>query len=368
MLNKMRVLLALGSIFSIGAVQAQEGKMELDPAGYVTKYNPEFQGIGPKVYVLPAPRTKEEELTDSYKEKKGFFDSIARQLDYQYLLSDFKHSANVGYLRQNFNPFPSSEQDWNTLIQKLEINNNKVLAAGLANEYALQAIQIGDLNKGIAILIRGINMLQASDLQDEKAIMEYNLANAYLYTGKNTDAIALQENYLKRVLAGKNQADQGIALLAIAMTEAHNKNYRAAENTIIRRAIPLFNKAKAYDGKVQAWIKLARIYQMQNKHTEAQWFLIQARDLARAKNIENDLPEIEYMLGYSKYVQQNYRVAKAELENALALADGENNKVLSLAINDKLGDIYLLMGDFKEAETALQQYWQLRQEVFPHGT
>jgi hypothetical protein len=37
-------------------------------------------------------------------------------------------------------------------------------------------------------------------------------------------------------------------------------NYKTAENNIIRSAIPLLNKAKAYEGKIFAWEMLAEIY------------------------------------------------------------------------------------------------------------
>jgi hypothetical protein len=35
-----------------------------------TKYNESFEGIGPKVYILPPPKTEEEILTEKYAIKK----------------------------------------------------------------------------------------------------------------------------------------------------------------------------------------------------------------------------------------------------------------------------------------------------------
>lgn len=363
MIDKVRVIFALSLIFPLSSLKAQNNDKLLDPAGFVTKYDSSFAGIGPKVYVLPAPRTKEEELVDSYKEKSGFFDSISRQLDYQILIEDFKPSSNAAYLKQNFNPLPANDQDWNTLISKLEVNKNFPLAAGLSNEYAFQLLKKGDINKSIALLIRGLNAARNSG-SGEKFILEYNLANAYLYNGNFSDAFAMQETFLQSAINNKETVDQANTLVRIALVQAHEKNFKAAENTIIRRAFPLFNKTKNHYGKVNALISLAKIYQLQNKHTEAQWFLIQAKDLATANRVQNQLPEIEYMLAFSKYVQQNYKIAQLEFENARTLADSENNKVLQLAIHDKLGDIYLMMGNFKEAEQELSDYWRLRNELF----
>lgn len=363
MIDKVRVIMAIGLFFAGFAGYAQNNNKPLDPAGFVTKYDSTFAGIGPKVYVLPPPRTKEEELVDSYKEKKGFFDSIARHLDYQNIIEDYKLTSNTSYIKQNFNPLPNTEQEWNNLISKLENNRNLPLAAGLSNNYALQLLKQGEINKSIAILIRGLNAAKSSG-SGEKFVLEHNLANAYLFNGNLSDAAAMQETFLQSAVENKAPVDQANTLVRIALVQAYQKNYRAAENTIIRRAFPIFNKTKNHEGKVNALISLAKIYQLQNKHTEAQWFLIQAKDLATLRNVKNQLPEIEYMLAFSKYVQQNYKVAQLEFETARILADDENNKVLQLAIHDKLGDIYLMMGNYKDAEQELLNYWKLRKELF----
>lgn len=363
MIDKVRVVFAVALVITTFNIRAQNSDKPYDPSGFITKYDSTFAGIGPKVYVLPAPRTKEEELVDSYKEKKGFSDSIARKLDYQNIIEDFKPTSNAGYIKQNFNPFPSNEQDWNALLTKLEQNRNLPWAAGLANEYALQLLKLGEIGKSIAILIRGLNLAKSANT-GEKFALEHNLANAYLYNGNISDASAMQETFLQSAVSSRAQVDQANTLVRIAMVQAYQKNFKAAENTIIRRAFPIFNKTKNHIGKVNAQIRLAKIYQLQNKHTEAQWFLIQARDLATLRRVDNQLPEIEYMLAFSKYVQQNYSVAQREFEKARSLADEEKNKVLQLAIHDKLGDIYLMQGNFEDAERELSDYWRLRNELF----
>lgn len=363
MIDKVRAIVALSFVFSSFGLMAQNQDKPLDPAGYVTKYNPAFAGIGPKVYVLPPPRTKEEELVDFYKEKKGFYDSIARQLDFQSAVDDYKFTTNASFLRKNYNPFPTSDQDWNALMTKTEQSNNNALVAGLANEYAYSLLQKGDINKTLAVLTRGLNAAQARG-SGEKMALEHNLANAYLLSGNLNEASRMQESFLKKAVDNRESIDQANTLVRIALVQAYTKSYKAAENTIIRKAIPIYNKTKNHAGKVFALLSLSRIYQLQNKHTEAQWFLIQARDLANSRNLEKDLPEIEFMLAYSKYVQENYKVAVAEFEKARTLAENENNKVLKLAIHDKLGDIYLRLGNFKEAEKELASYWQLRRELF----
>ncbi len=365
MIEKKPVFLALVFLLMGFRLIAQEAVTPLDPSGFVTKYDVAFHGIGPEVYVLPTPRTKEETITDSYKEKKDFYDTIARQLDYQELIQEFNVTPATNQLKQAFQPLPSTLEQWKELIQKLEANNQGMLASAAANLLALEFLQIKDMKQALDYLKRAQLLAGTSP---DRSVIDFNLANVYRFNGMFADAGQLQENYLKQAIAKKDLIDQGTSYVAIGLNDAYNKEYRAAENSIIRRAIPLFNKVKNYDGKIKALIKLSKIYQLQNKHTEAQWFLIQAKDLAHSKKLLNPLSEIEFRLGYSKYVQQNYSVAKLELEQAKTLAEKEDNKTLQLAINDKLGDIYLLMGDFKEAETALNNYWKLRQEIFPENS
>ena len=81
--------------------------------------------------------------------------------------------------------------------------------------------------------------------------------------------------------------------------------------------------------------------------------------------MEDTLPEIEYMLAFSKYVQQNYRVAQREFEQAKRLAKDQDNKLLQLAISDKLGDIYLYFKEYSSAKDELDDYMRLRAELFP---
>ena len=353
-------------IFSVVGAFAQSDEGALDPSGWVTKYDTSFTGIGPQVYVLPPPRSREEVLVDSYQEKKGFYDSIARQLDFQGLLEEYQFTSNANYLEKTYAPFPKIEHKWDSLITSLEQKNNLPLVAGLSNEYAYRLAQSGNFQKAIQVLQRGLNAARQAN-SGERYVLEHNLANSYVFTGEFKKAANMQEAFLQRATDRRATSDQGNALVRIALVQAYGKAYRAAENMIIRRAFPIFNKNKNHHGKINALITLSKVYQLQNKHTEAQWFLIQARDLGRERKIEEDLPEIEYMLAFSKYVQQNYSVAQAEFEKAKQLAGDEDNRVLQLAISDKLGDIYLWLENYQGAEEELQEYWRLRNELFENA-
>ena len=351
-------------IFVLLAGVSSASAQTADPAGYVVKYNADFDGIGPEVYFLPAPRTKGEILVDLYKDKESFGDSISRALDFQLLLSEFRFTGNSSYIKQFYRPFPQNSEEWNKLINQEQQLGNTALVAGLLNEYAWESLQHNHLAQTIGLLVGALENVRRISNESDMAIIQSNLANVYLFNRNFTEAAILQEQYLAKATSNKSIVEQANSWVKIAMVQAHRQDYELAETSIIRRAIPLYNRAKAYDMKVIAWQQLATIYQMHSKHTEAQWFLIQARDLALEKGLQSEAAEIEYMLASSKLAQKNYKVAAKEFENAKKLAKKENNALLELAIHDRLGKVHIALANYDEAEDELERYWELRKRLF----
>lgn len=344
------------------SVQAQVQKEKtLDPYGYVTKYDTLFNGIGPKVYILPLPRTLAEEMTDIYKEIAHFQDSIDQGLQYFRLFSTFKKTRNYAHIADMVEKNRTA-QEYIPLLQQYSSQNT--LSYALYNEQAAQYVVEQNYQSAAEALYAALSRAQAQNQAEDVAIIQSNLASLYLLQGRYHEAADLEKNYLKYAEGKKDLAAQAASHTRIALIQAYDKDFRAAENTIIRKALPLFNKSKYYSGKIDGWIILAEIYRNQNKHTEAQWFLIQAKDLANEKNYNEKLPMIEYMLGSSKMIQSNYRVAKQELEKAWDLAESSPNKYLQLAIAEQLGRAHVNLNNFVEAENYLHKYWNLRKDLF----
>lgn len=336
----------------------------LDPSGYILKYDTSFNAIGPHVYVLPAPRTKEEEIRDNYVEIAKFQDSISQGLRYQRLLAAWKSTSNHVELLQLLTPLPKNTSDWNTLISNYSEQQNPSIVYGLLNEYAKMRILNKETMQATGLLESALQQAMDQKNNPDIGIIQSNLSSLLLYNKDYIGAGAHEEAYYKLALQNKSIAEQANSLVKIALIQAYDKDFRSAENNIIRKAIPLYNKSKEYEGKTNAWITLAEIYQLQNKHTEAQWFLIQARDLAKNKNFTNNLAEIEYMLGLSKYIQRNLVISKNELNTAFELAQKENNKYLQLAIVEKIGLISIEQNKINDAEKQLKDYWRIRKELF----
>lgn len=358
------ILTIIGGLLFVTEVKAQKDTPQVDPSGYITKYDHTFAGIGPQVYVLPTPRSKGEVLEDAYKDKLGFRDSIEHALDFQQVQEEFKMTSNHRMLKNLLTPEPTSDEEWNRLIDNEVSRGSYKVAYGLLNAYALYAIKNQSVKQSIDILHTALTHAQKTPDDFDLFLIQYNLANLYLFDRNIKQAGHFQELFLKNAELKKSTIEQANALTKIALIQAADKDYNSAERNIIRRAIPMLNKAKAYEAKIHSWQALAKIYQLQNKHTEAQWFLIQARDLANSKKFTEQLAEIEYMLASSKFIQENFKVAQKEFLQAEKLAKSEDNKLLQLAIKDKLGQIYLAEDDLEKAEDSLENYTTLKEELF----
>ncbi|WP_077439109.1 tetratricopeptide repeat protein [Sphingobacterium sp. CZ-UAM] len=364
-ITRYRALLLSTLILTVGIsgkVAAQQSPK--DYTGAIKKYDTTFKGIGPEVYFLPPPKTENEIIEDNYTDKKGFSKEIARQLLFQRLLLQLKSTNNMGHFQYLMSPVPANTSAWNTVIDNQRKAENWIAGYALANEAGLFSIKNNDSSSASKFLYEALSLANRTDNKDDIATINLNLSNFQLYHGDFDKAEENAQKYHTYATVSKSYVEQANAWLLLAMARAGQGNFKAAENNIIRSAIPLFNKAKAYEGKIFAWEMLAEIYFKQNKYTEAQWFLLQARDLANAKNLSGELAEIEYLLAASKQKDGNYKVAVKEFIQAAELASNENNKQLSLAILDKLGEVYLTLKDYPSADQTYKAYTQLKNELY----
>lgn len=356
-----KIVFTVGSLYIGGLCHAQQSD---NIAGSVTKYNAAFNGIGPKVYNLPAPRTEEEILQDEYQEKKLFQDSIARAMQLEQIQADFRFTSQRGLVERLYQPLPANSEEWNKAIHQEKSLGNTGLASALLNEYAWKSLNNQFVNQAVGLLIGAVDLDPGADNPSDMAALQRNLADAYLFNRNYREAANLHEHMLARADKRSGLSEQANSWVQIALVQAYLKDFKLAENSIIRKAIPLYNRAKDMHSKVLAWKQLAAIYQMHDKHTEAQWFLIQARDLAAGRGFNRERGEIEYMLASSKLAQKNYKVALAEFERAQEWADQDNDQLLQLAIHDKKGETYLGLSQYDKAQEELDQYWILRKKLF----
>lgn len=333
-----------------------------DYTGSITKYNSSFKGIGPTVYFLPAPKTRTEQLIDIFDSntRKDYAKKIDQELRYKDLQSQLRSVKNIGQFQYLFKPIPTDLTAWNTLLTHIKQQYDEPANYALLNEAGIFAVKNNLLDQAITYFENAIAIAaKRSDIAD-RILLQRNLAGTLLYTRNYEKATLVAQENLSLALGSKNYHDQANAWMQIAMAKSGLKNYIEAEQIIIRKAIPLYNKSKAYDDKIIAWQQLAQVYFEQNKFTEAQWFLLQAQQLAENKKITEELDDIEYMLASSKLLDKNFKIAKKEFLSTLLLARERKNITLELAVLDKLGEVYLHLKDYAEADKTYQNFSNLK--------
>lgn len=336
--------------------------LTIDYTGSIAKYNHNFKGIGPEVYFLPPPKTKTEQLIAIFDSemRKDFAKKIAQELRYKTLLTQIKSLQANNRFQYLLKPAPADLTTWNTLLERTKQQEDDPANLYLLNEAGLFAIHNHHSDQAVNYLENALLIASKESNKQERLVLQQNLAAVLLYTNNFEKAATVAQENLKLAIQLKDYRDQANAWTQLALAKSGLKNYNEAEQHIIRKAIPLYNKSKAYEDKIIAWEQLAQIYFEQNKFTEAQWFLLQAQQLAENKKITNELPAIEYLLASSKLLDKNFKVAKKEFLSTLTLAQERNNVPLQLAALDKLGEVYILLKDFEEADKTFQNFTSLK--------
>src|SRR5690606_28576171 len=179
-------------------------------------------------------------------------------------------------------------------------------------------------------------------------------------------AASLHREVYDRAVANRNAAQQAQSLASLALVKAKQGNYLDAENDLIRTVIPMVRRSRNSTGHVNALIVLAEVYRLQERYPEAQWFLVQAKQIALEGNLDALMPEIIFSLAENKKIAGNPRVAIQEYEEANDLAREYADRLfgMQLAIQDALGDLYHQAGNYEQAATALSQYDSLKSRFF----
>jgi len=359
----MRFLFYLYCCLFAGVALAQDGVGPLDPAGYLTKYDVDFDGVGPKVYVLPAPKPapRRDLLAESYRANADFEVEIIRALDVQHFLAEFRHVGNAHDIGRRCFSGRTDVREWEeTAVQEID-RKNYAEACGILHFQAFRSLSNGAMDRGLELLLIALQQAQKTGNDADIATIRYNLGNVYLLRDDPEQARSFLEEAHASAVRRADIIEQGNTLVKLALVQARAGDHASAEDRIIHEAIPLLSKAKAHERKAIAWRSLAKIYRSDHKHTEAQWFLIQARELAKSQSLR---AEIEYLLALSKFSQKNYPIAQREFIRAKEMA--ESNEMLQLAIADKLGQIYLAENKRDKAEQTLTEYQTLRNFLFPN--
>lgn len=329
-----------------------------------SKYNEQFSGIGPKVYILPPPKTKIEIIQGQYSNKKQE-------------QSELLALINRIQLFEKLRKIDNGEIPVNIAKDTSIVSREKQVSATI-NYYKqanrLDSVRAWKNHLAIINLLKG-NHDSARDLF-LAVLKEYELANNKLNNTAVLNNLAILENddgrfqaslkYYDRLIgiakAEKDILAEGLYTLSVANIEAHLGNYRAAHNIVLTRSFPLLQKSKSYPNIVNALNTLALIKENEKKFVEAKWIYLQAADVANMHKDERGLAESLFMIAELKNKIGDGTLAIEDYKRAKELASKHGMDALLIEIEDGIGDAYLNLGKYNEAALALNSYNILKVE------
>lgn len=327
-----------------------------------TKYNESFEGIGPKVYILPPPKTEEEILTEKYaikKQNQHQLDSLLVNLN---LRKELRRINNLSPGSSSRDSLATEEEEARLIatINYYKNEGNENYISDWQNNLAIFYFISGEYEKAATLFLESLKIKKQLGLTEDQFIISTNLALLEVELGNNINAIALYDQLLEDAKKTKNINNQAASYLAMAKLEAKSGNFIAAHNLIIKKSIPLLHRLKNYSGVVIALNELAYFKEMQESNIEAKWLYLQAIDVATKNENERglaisffNLAQLKNRIGDDSLAISDYLISKE-------LAVKNNMDDLLVEIEDGLGDAYLKLNDYKAAALALIEYQSLK--------
>lgn len=325
------------------------------------KYDSHFEGIGPKVYIIPPPKTEKEVITDRYALKKkehSQVESLLLKLSFTKQLKKFKTFLPAGLTDSLKNK--DEEQQLIAGIDYYKKEDNKAQLALWQNNLAVLYITSEKYDEACALLI------EASENQEELGTLENrftvlnNLTQLELTAENSIKALSFYDKLLARAKNSKDINYQTLSYIAIAKLEAQLGNFTDAHNSIIKRSMPLLQRTKNYPRIVTALNYLASFKELQKQETEARWIYLQAVDVAKSNKDEDGLAISFFNLAQLKNRIGEETLAIADYKLAKEIALKNKMDSLLIVINDGMGDAYLKLNDFKAATLLLNEYQLLK--------
>ena len=356
--------LLLGGLIYVGGGMAQgvDGISQPQPL----KYNPAFDGIGPKVYVLPPPKTAQELLEERYIRKWQSLSQV------EHTIAFMEMQKQLIYLPEPERPLGIREVDWEIFSEKQRLDRALLYYTTHPDYYALAQIQN---NLGNYYFLEG-NLIQADSLyksslthtrhfgaDSTKAAVLDNLIRLKLRLRDYESALNYFQQLLDRPGLESNLDYQASLFLEIAKIESSLGHYAAAQRIGLNKSITLFKRTGNFKGIVRSLNVLASFMEQQNKYVEAKWYYLQAIDVAKENEDDIGLACSLYHLASLKNTIGDYSLAVADFKQAGALAETLSMKVLLLKVKNELGDSYLKLGDYTAANLLLEEYNHIKTDL-----
>lgn len=329
-----------------------------------SNYNEQFSGIGPKVYILPPPKTKIEIIQGQYSAKKKEQSELLSLIERQQLFERLKKVDNgeLPFKITKDTSVVSREEQVTAAINYYNQINNLDSVWAWQNRLGIIKLLKGDHDSARELFLEvTIEYELLGDNRKNVAILN-NLAILENDAGNLTNSLRYYDKLIAIAKANKDILAEGLYTLAIANIEAKLGNYQAAHNVVLTRSFPLLQKSKSYPDIVDALNTLALIKENEEKFVEAKWIYLQAADVATMHKDEKGLAESLFKIAELKNKIGDGALAIDDYKHAKELAIKHQMEALLIEIEDGIGDAYLNTGKYTEAALALNSYNILKVE------
>lgn len=329
-----------------------------------SKFNEQFSGIGPEVYILPAPKTKEQIIQDQYSDKKKEQTELISLIDRLHLFEQLKKVDNGKLPEKLINDtavISREEQVFAAINYYKQISKPDSVWAW-QNHLGIIKLVKGDHEEARDLFLQVLKEYEPLGNESKNIAILNNLAILENNKGEFDKSLGYYDKLISIAKANRDVLSEGLYTLAVANIVAKLGNYKAAHNLVLTRSFPLLQKSKSYPNIVDALNTLALIKENEEKFVEAKWIYLQAADVATIHQDEKGLAESLFRIAELKNKIGDGVLAIEDYKRAKELASKHRMDALLIEIEDGIGDAYLNMGKYNEAALALNSYNILKVE------
>lgn len=329
-----------------------------------SKYNEQFAGIGPRVYILPPPKTKEQIIEDQYSDKKKEQSELLSLIERSQLFERLRKVDNgtLPHILKNDTSIISREEQVTAAVNYYQQMNKKDSVWAWQNHLGIIKLLKGDYDTARQLFLQVLLEYKSRHNEPNTIAILNNLAILETNDGELVASLGYYDKLISLAKTRKDLLAEGLYSLAVANIEATLGNYSAAHNLVLTRSFPLLQKTKSYPNIVDALNTLALIKENEEKFVEAKWIYLQAADVATIHKDEKGLAESLFKIAELKNKIGDGILAIDDYKRAKELASKHEMEALLIEIEDGIGDTYLNMGKYTEAALALNSYNILKVE------
>ncbi len=366
---RFRILFCLMAILLANSnVNASKRQLATDTLNGQTKKTIHTVKIGPIEYFLPPPvdsvllrrlaiLANNKLIDEGYKKKER--DDVLRKehrntLLIQQILAEIETSVTP------------SESMISTLAQMLDSSKKDgdiKSQALILNTYAVYHVNKGEADLAVRYFKEALRLKELSKDKAAMSKITVNLAAIFRMLGKYDESIAVNEYVIRANTSIKDRSKAAQAYLNIAYLKNMQQKHYEAEQAILKKALPLFQSVGDKPGRMECFIKLADIYKVQQRFSEAKWFYLQANLMADILSDSTTKVDCLIKLAEVKNAIGDHFLALEDYRKAEFLATQNNNSDKLTEIKGEIGETYLKMGNYTAAGTALKEYSQLKDNL-----